>query len=249
MSVAIPSAFERLHFDAQPVAVDRNGLDIPALLGGFPLSDSDIQHLSGAPGGARIRCELKTHWAASEVGADRPDPGLYFYVDHQYVPWANCIGLCAVEDTDGTVALRLYLKDISFDNGAPAGLAGAMLARIVRRCLWLGIPSMRLLAAGGRTWQDMRPGQRWKGYAAWARYGFDMPLESDDQQLLAHFPFFPSHLVGPPTCATVQEVVRTADGMDWWKLCGTGYFMSFDCSNTGAASIALLDSVLTAKGI
>ncbi len=250
MSVATASAFERVHFDSAPSTVDRNGLNIPALLGGYPLSDDDICHLSGAPGGSRVMCVLKQTWLPAEIGADKPDPGLYFYVRHQFIPTANCIGLGVVPHADGTRSLRMYLKDVSFNAAtAPPGLAGAMLARIARRCLSLGVGSMRLLAAGGRTWQDMAPGQRWGGYAAWARYGFDMPLEACDVILLGQFPYFPAHLVGPPHCATVQEVLRTADGLNWWKLCGTGHFMSFDCSNHTAASIALLDSVLAAKGI
>lgn len=250
MSVSTPSAFERLHFDGVPAArVDRNGLDIARIIG-YPLSDEDIIHLSGAPSGAVVSCVYKVAWAPHEVGSDRPHPGLYFYVNHAYVPGGNCIGLCLVTPPGGASKFVLYVKDVSFVRGsAPPGLAGAMLARMARRCLRLGIATMEMLAAGGRLWRDMAPGQRWAGYAAWARYGFDMRLIAQDFALLQHFPHFPPHLNGPPACTTVQEVVKTQDGLDWWKMCGTGHFMSFDCSNAASPSIALLDSVLAAKGI
>lgn len=244
MSVATPSAFEGLHFDNAPVAVDRSGLNV-AVLVGAALSDEDIAHLAGAPGDSKVVCQYKTSWTIAETGADRPYPGLYFYVYHPYIPGHNCIGLCVVSGR-----FRLYVKDVAFANGsAPPYLAGAMLARIVRRCLSLGVDAMDMLAAGGRLWPDMTPGRRWGGYAAWARYGFDMPLIPQDAALLQLFPYFPAHLLGPPACATVQQVVKTPDGMDWWKMCGTGHFMSFDCSNPKSSSIAVLDSVLASKGI
>lgn len=249
MSVSAASAFERLHFDSAPVLVDRNGLDIPTLVG-YPLSDDDIAQLSGAPGGAKVVCVYKPYWFPKDVGADRPDPGLYFYVSHAYIPGHNCIGLCLVSAAGGARQFRLYVKDVSFVKGtAPVGLAGAMIARMARGCLRLGVDSMKLLAAGGRLWNDSLPGQRWTGYSAWARYGFDMPLIPQDLALLQDFPHFPAHLSGPPPCGTVQEVVKTADGMDWWKMVGNGHFMTFDCSNFLSASVAVLDSALAAKGI
>lgn len=248
MSVANPSGFERTHFDALPVNVDRNGLDIASLVG-VPLSDMDIQHLSGAPAGAKVLCEYKASWSPGTTGADKPDPGLYFYVWHQFIHSANCIGLALVKGHDGIPYMRMYIKDVFLNSAAPPGLAGAMVARIARRCLRLGISEMRLLAAGGRRWPSLPTGQRWGGYVAWARYGFDMPLLTVDTGLFPAFPYFPAHLLGPPQCSTVQELIRTDDGLAWWKLCGNGHFMSFDCSKPNTDSIVLLDRVLAAKGI
>lgn len=249
MPVSSASAFERRHFESAPVTVDRSGLNINRLVG-HPLSDEDIAHLSGAPAGAHVVCAYKPSWSPAEIGADRPDPGLYFYVDHPNIPGKNCIGLCLLGGPGISPFFSLYVKDVSFTKGsAPSGLAGAMIARMARRCLQRGVVSMRMLAAGGRLWRDMVPGQRWGGYAAWARYGFDMPLHHDDVGLLQHFPYFPAHLNGSPVCATVQDVVKSPDGVDWWKICGTGHFMTFDCSSPSSPSIAVLDSVLAAKGI
>lgn len=249
MSVGTPSAFERLHFDSAPVTVDRAGID---LLGSFgvQLTDEDIAHLSGAPGGAHVVCEFRHTWTAAETGADNPDPGLFFRVTHPWIPQYNHIGLCLIASLKGKRYFRMYLKDVSFIHGAaPSGVAGVLVARIARRCLKLGIPAMKLLAAGGRMWGDMQPGQRWGGFYAWPRYGFDMGLVPSDSALLDEFSKFPAHLVGPPRCATVQEVIRTAEGMNWWSICGTGWFMEFDCSSSSAMSIALLDRTLAAKGI
>lgn len=249
MSVAASSAFERIHFDSAPITVDRNGIDIHRLVG-FPLADDDIAQLAGAPGGATVICEYKPTWTRAETGSDRPDPGLYFYVYHPFISGKNCIGLCLIAYSGVPAHFRLYVKDVSIvAGGAPQGLAGTMIARMARACLRLGISEMRLFAAGGRLWRDMAPGKRWGGYAAWARYGFDMPLIAQDVALLQEFPYFPAHLMGPPPCATVQDVVKTGHGMDWWKLCGTGHFMLFDCSNASSASIAILDAALAAKGI
>jgi hypothetical protein len=249
MSVAMPSAFERLHFDQTPVTVARNGLDVARLVG-FALTDDDIANLSGAPGGSNVSCVYKPVWFPHEIGSDRPQPGLYFYVDHPSIPSKNCIGLCLIRPAGAAPYFIVYVKDVSFVSGsAPPGLAGAMIARMARRCTALGVNSMWMLAAGGREWADMVPGQRWTGYAAWARYGFDMPLIPSDVGLLQHFPYYPSHLKGPPACTRVQEVVKTPDGMEWWKMCGTGHFMSFDCSNLNTTSVAVLDSALASKGI
>jgi hypothetical protein len=249
MSVAAPSAFERLHFDSAAVTVNRNGLDISRLVG-YALTDDDIAQLAGAPGGATIDCVYKPSWTVAETGADRPDPGLYFYVHHTFILGHNCIGLCLVHDGVAPTHFRLYVKDVSIaPGGAPPGFAGVMVARMARACLRLGVVEMKLLAAGGRLWPDMAAGQRWGGFVAWVRYGFDMPLLHHDVGLLPEFPHFPAHLSGPPPCATAQDVVKTADGMSWWKVCGNGHFMTFDCSNPGSTSIAILDSALASKGI
>lgn len=158
MSIKFKSTFEKNYFDSAPATIVHRGVDIDQYLGvSVPLSDDDIRNVCGAPSGSRISYDLVTRWG--NTGADRPPAGIYFKVEHQtFIQGENCIGICFVAPSN---QLLIYIKDIHFSAAAPAGMAAILVARIARFCLRFGISKIRLLAAGGRLWPNMRPGERW----------------------------------------------------------------------------------------
>ena len=239
------SSFERDHFDLSPARLTFAPSEVDKFVGSQgSFSRDDILLLSGAPCGATVRIGEKKVWVGT--GDDRPLPGLYFFTAHSsFIKGENAIGLCY---THG-VGYSIYIKDVFFTSGAPEGLAAAAFARIVRLCLDKGIPKISLFAAGGRLWPSTvnENGQpaRWGGYYFWARCGFNMPLEPEDIIFKKEFlhPFYLS------ACNDVRAVIQDKSGIEWWKVCGNGSFMDFDCSSATTASVLALEQYLHEKGI
>lgn len=242
------SAFEQEHFDRHPAVVDfplqhlQQHLNQPVCF-----DDNDIRNLAGAPCGSRIACKYVASW--SDSGDDRPKPGLYFLVRHPaIINGNNAIGLCW---GGPGIGYTIYIKDVFFNGQAAAGIGPLALAKIVRFCLQFDIRKIELLAAGGRTWPDIRNAGgvslgRWAGYYFWARCGFDMPLQAQDRSLFQYFQRHPAHLIN---CTNVRDVIKEISGREWWKVCGTGCFMEFDCTTPRTASVQMLEAYLAEKGI
>ena len=245
------SSFEQAYFDTSsrltPAAIQF--LQANSTL--FSGSLADIQHLTGAPTGSEIDIRFKPVWG--NTGADRPPPGLYFFVTHPtFIDGENVIGL--VNDNG---RLGIYIKDVNLTDQAPSGMGALIVAKIVRFALRRGAAKIRLLAAGGRYWPPKGNGSEWVGYYSWARYGFNMPMSQaiedpagtpiagTENSALA--PFFPVRPPNLPNCATVQDVLEVTGGKDWWKFCGNGWFMEFDCSTAASASIAALEDFCKEK--
>lgn len=239
------SRIERTHFDEATIKVNLNGLDIKARIG-VDLSTSEVIALSGATTGSTVSAKYMTQqdWDSQGTGVDKPPPGLYFDVTGPLVDQRVVQTVGIVKNQNGDA--ELYLKDIFFSSDAPSGLAGRMLVRMVRAALDLGIPELRLLAAGGRTWPNIVGTERWGGYLAWAIYGFDMPVETKTRQMYGHFPNFPQNLAN---CYTVQSVLALDGGRDFWKVVGDGWFMRFDASQLSTPSINALMEQVTKKGV
>jgi hypothetical protein len=243
------SAHERQHFESASSKIihlqrGENG----SLLDLF--TDREICHLVGAPSGSDIKYAIVKTWG--NTGADNPPPGLYFEIrNSKYIDGKNVVGI--VDLGDG-VGHQIYIKDVHFKESAPPGMVALMLKRMVGFCQRKNISRISLLAAGGRLWPSMGNGERWGGYYAWARLGFDMELEPKGiaqhfsgglhYNLFSLFPFFPDRL---DACATVQDVIQVKGGLDWWRSCGSGWFMEFECTQ-GSKSATILDKYLKSKG-
>jgi len=132
LSHALP--YEAAYFDNR-LAVDRNDLNIAALLGvDGDVSDEVLVSLCGAPAGSEIQAYLDS--------TDR----LTFSVTHSaLIRSENRISVFRESDTS-----LLELKTIDLADSAIGGLGAAMLWRIVRACDTLGIARIKALAAGGR---------------------------------------------------------------------------------------------------
>jgi len=247
------SKFEQVYFDASPSLTAAATQFLQANSGLFAASMAEIRDLTGAPTGSEIDVQFKTQWG--NTGADRPPPGLYFFVTHPtFIDRENVIGL--VNDNG---QLGIYIKDVNLTDRAPSGMGALIVAKIVRFALQRGAAKIRLLAAGGRYWPPKGNGAEWLGYYAWARYGFNMamsqtledpagtPLPGTENAALV--PFFPVRPPNLTNCTTVQDVLKETGGKDWWKFCGNGWFMEFDCSSATSASVTALEDFCKEKSI
>ena len=243
LSQSNKSIFEVQHFDTNPARVIHGTPRVGNLpvIGGNQFTDADIRDICGAVGGSTITYKVET--AQRNLGSDIVPPGLYFRVTHpRYIGHANEIGLYL--KAPGVYAI--YIKDVDLLTVAPKGMGAIVLAKIVRFCLRNNISTIRLLGAGGRLWPDKTAGARWWGYYAWARYGFDMKLLKNDLDLMRGFPNFPWNL---SACTTVQAVVQDIAGREWWKTCGNGWFMEFDCSSSASIGCVTLENYLAELNI
>lgn len=125
--------YETTYFDDR-LAVDRNDLDIPALLGvDGDVSDELLVSLCGAPAGAEIQAYLDS--------ADR----FTLAVTHStLIESENRVSVLQTSDTS-----VLELGTIDLVDNAVAGLGAVMLWRIVRACAKLGIAWIIAFAVGG----------------------------------------------------------------------------------------------------
>ena len=236
--------FEDTHFDRKTVTVTRQPANVVEEKLGFALSDDQVKRLCGATTNARITVRYKSRWGA-EVGGEDVPAGLFFEVENlAYNRSDAMVGIYFDETSD---ELMLYIKTVDFIVGRVKYLAARMVAVIVRESMKIGVTRLRLLAAGGREWEDLVPatGERWGGYFVWPLYGFDMALGDSDESLISEFPFFPKDL---SACATVRDVLEIEGGREYWKVCGNGHYMEFDLSSPSTPSITILDAFLgTAK--
>jgi hypothetical protein len=242
----IPSAFERVHFDcAAPLSckVNRKGVDVRSALG-RDLTDFEIIFLCGAPRDSQIDVTLISNPADfGNVGDDTPPPGLYFYIYNVYFLAPTVIGI--FKDA-ALAATALYVKDVNLQDAAPTGLGARMLARMMTAAHLLGMSYAAMLAAGGRTWPDMRaPGVRWTGYNAWPRMGFDTLLTKANREMHQHFTHVPR---GLSSCTTVQSVLKLSYGKEYWRLAGDGSRMKFDLTTSTSESFNTLNAYLKEKG-
>jgi hypothetical protein len=232
------SDFERTHFDAGSVQIRPHGFDIRRQMAGLTLTEAQIIGLAGAPKNSIITLGFRERTATE---GERVPAGLYFKTTNDsYIRSWNEIGVFR----DGSSGYGVYLKLIDFKAGGPKGLAGRMVAVIVRHALQLGnIKRLRLLAAGGRCWPPLNgeTGERWGGFVAWPTYGFDMDLTSDTLKLAQEFLYFPQDL---GSRRRVSEVLQLVGGREYWKIAGDGAYMDFDLSSRTTLSITTLDSFL-----
>ncbi|WP_141723441.1 hypothetical protein [Burkholderia sp. A2] len=247
------STFEQTYFDASPTLTNNATLFLRANPQLFTASLADIQDLAGAPSGSEIDIGFVSAWG--KTGADRPPPGLYFSVTHPtFIASHNVVGL--VNDRG---RLGIYVKDVDLTDKAPSGMGALIVAKMVRFALRQGAANIRLLAAGGRSWPSKTSTVEWAGYYAWARYGFNMsmsqpledpagtPMAGTENAALA--PFFVHRPPNLANCGAVQDVLQQTGGKEWWKSCGNGWFMEFDCSSATSASVTALEDFCKEKSI
>ena len=226
------SAFEQTHFDDATITVAPHKFDLNALLPRTGLTTAQIIALSGAPSGHTVELMWldKAYWAKQPDG-DRTPTGLYFKVTGPWIAQGQRHLVCIFKQGGWPC---LYIKDIFFDaNKCPKGLAGTMVKRMVRTATLMNFNSIQLLAAGGRYCPGVpnANGLRYGGYAAWPKYGFDMPLDKNNRALVQYFPHYPPKL---SSCNTVQDLLALPGGPEYWKANGDGNFMKFTLKSTGA---------------
>ncbi|WP_174939357.1 hypothetical protein [Burkholderia lata] len=226
--------YETSYFDDR-LEVDRNDLDISALLGvADDIPDALLVALCGAPAGSDIQAYLDS--------ADR----LTFSVTHSaLIRSENRIAVFRESDT-----FALELKTIDLADSAIAGLGAAMLWRIARACDTLGITRINALAAGGRKAAPKPGGRRLFGYYAWPRLGFDAPIPDQQSDEAALFQYFQSDPVGlaDGSLRSLHALYATRFGRDFWRVAGSHRWMTFDVTPHGK-SVRTLQNYLIEKGI
>ncbi|WP_176042400.1 hypothetical protein [Burkholderia stabilis] len=226
--------YETTYFDDR-LAVDRNDLDIAALLGvDGDVSDALLVSLCGAPAGSEIEAYLDS--------ASR----LTFSVTHSaLIRSENRVSVFRKSDTSA-----LELSAIDLDDHAVAGLGAAMLWRIVRACNTLGIARISALAAGGRKVAPKPGGRRLFGYYAWPRFGFDAPIPDEQGDEAALFQYFRNDPAGlaDGSLRSLRALYATRPGRDFWRVAGSHRWMTFDVTPHGK-SVQTLQKYLIEKGI
>ncbi|QZA80845.1 hypothetical protein [Deefgea piscis] len=112
------------------------------------------------------------------------------------------------------------------------GIGVRMFAHEVSTAKELGVTQIMLWAAGNSK------DTTYNGYYTWARFGFDAELTDADKADL------PSELAHNQT---IQDLMQTAFGREWWKKNGTGRTMFFDVQEE--ANWRLLMNYLNDKGV
>ncbi|WP_412025412.1 hypothetical protein [Burkholderia cepacia] len=226
--------YETTYFDDR-LAVDRNDLDIAALLGvDGDVSDELLVSLCGAPSGSEIQAYLDS--------ADR----LTLSVTHPaLIRSENRVSVVRKSDVSA-----LELRTIDLVDHAIAGLGAVMLWRIVRACDTLGIAQIRTLAAGGRKVAPKPGGRRLFGYYAWPRFGFDAPIPAPHGDEAALFQYFQEDPAGlaDGSLRTLRALYSTRFGRDFWRVAGSHRWMTFDVTPHGK-SVQTLQEYLIEKEI
>ncbi|WP_260441503.1 hypothetical protein [Burkholderia sp. Bp8991] len=226
--------YEKAFFDGH-LAIERNDLDISALLGmDDEVPDGLLASLCGAPSGSDVQAYLDS--------AGR----LTFSVTHPtLIQSENRISVFQTGDSQ-----VLELRSIDLVDSAAAGLGAAMLWRIVRACDTLGIARITAFAIGGRKAPPESGGQRLYGYYAWPRFGFDASIPGAHADEAALFQFFRGYPVGlaDGSLRSLRMLYTTRIGRDFWRAAGSHRWMTFDVASHGASVLALRDYLIK-KGI
>ncbi|KAG8150004.1 hypothetical protein [Burkholderia catarinensis] len=226
--------YETTYFDDR-LEVDRNDLDISALLGvDGNVPDALLVSLCGAPAGSEIQAYVDS--------ANR----LTFSITHPtLIRSENRVSVFRKSDVSA-----LELGTIDLVDHAIAGLGAAMLWRIVRACDMLGIARISALAAGGRKAAPKPGGRRLFGYYAWPRLGFDAPIpdrHGDEAALFQYFQGDPAGLADG-SLRSLRALYETRFGREFWRVAGSHRWMTFDVTPHGKC-VQTLQKYLIEKGI
>jgi hypothetical protein len=222
------------------------------LLERWGLTKDDVIGLCAVPNDASVQLKSKVRWTKTEVPDGEQVPiGLHVRVTQQEL-FAEPSEFVIFREPNECRSLYYKLviaraEPLSDPGFLLKGMGGEMIQRSVSTAQRLGFGRIRMLAAGGRTWPDRDEvtGNRWFGYLAWPRYGFNMPLLDSDKGLFRHFEHFPREL---STCNTVLALLSLAGGSDYWKVCGSGSYMEFDLREGSESAVKLADWCETASG-
>jgi len=197
-------------------------------LNGWQLDDKTLQILAGGPGSGSVSVKL-AHGQIIRLAA-RHD---------RYIENENH-DTNLVEIRRESVGYVLYLDYIWFaKNVCPAGTGAVALLRMAQASQSLGFVRMELLAAGGPGIKGVLWGEPYWGYATWPRFGFDARIQQAIRPILEKQP----HLAD---LQYVSEII--ARDLDWWKVNGDGWEMTFDL-DPGSKSWQILYRYLSEKGL
>lgn len=216
---------------------------------GFAASDEQLFALCGAPSGSNISLEYvekqtnpKLEVTPRGVKATVSN-SFYFDTPMEIIFFALPTG-----------QIGIYIKLLMAKKNKALSAVGALVLHVITKSADAIFPSrkrklgqLEMLAAGGRTWKNMsQSGDRWDGFAVWARYGFDMPLRSCTTAMFQNFPYFPRVNGVKPPCVHLSQLLVLEGGLKFWDIVGDGWYMSFD-PKLGSDSRSMLDTYLKGK--
>lgn len=236
------------HFDetASTVTPDARKAALLTLVFGQVISDAELVRICGAPTGST----LTMHFENACQSGEKVPQGLHVdIVNSKYLK--HPMTLVFYEHQPSVMGVYIKLVVGRKVQGLPS--VGALILEAMTRA-WattnLKHKTMRhfdMLAAGGRTWHNMnKAGDRWDGFAVWARCGFDMQLETETLDMFKHFPFVPPLAGVVKTCTSLSTLLSLPNGMDFWDLVGKGWYMRFHL-NPGSYSRQTLSKYLLRK--
>jgi hypothetical protein len=106
-----------------------------------------------------------------------------------------------------------------------------MTQRVAEQAAALKFMRLQMFAAGGRQSPPRNEkGDRWKGYVAWPKVGFDMELTGTPEKnkgwaIHEEFRYAPPRL---KDCLWVGDLLDRELGSDFWKVCGDGHYTEFE---------------------
>ena len=217
-----PATTPDSYFLGPATVLSKRQLDI----NGTVLSDAAIQCLAGCP-------------ADGDVLVGEGDAAIYLESRHHKLivnDWRNAN---YVEIRSKEEGLVLYLDYIRFAEACPKSFGAVVVLRMAHEAYRLGFSTMELLAAGGSGVKGNQWTEKFWGYEAWPRLGFDTMLQPAILELIQHEP----HLQG---MTRVSQIIQ-AD-LEWWKKNGDGWDMTFDLA-AGSASWATLHRYCFMRGL
>ena len=250
MSIEKYEVERALHFDVTKSSVKNFDDFAEALAELFPggVSQESLILMAGAPTGSTITLSIVSE-EYIPPGPDDPQkkaeitpPGLLVKVanDH-YLSEPNSVTIYK-ESLSGR---GIYINLVMFRKDIATAVGGLMIKTILLGIESLGegkksFERLRLMAAGGRMWGDMKNGGRWGGYKAWPQYGFDMPLGEATMEIFPMFEKFPKKLA---SCKSVSALLALAGGANFWAVVGDGYYMTFELGPSSAERKCLEDEL------
>lgn len=183
------------------------------------LTGEDLKRISGAIDGSVLSVTTTTSGHVRMMAT------------HPFLKGEQTRTLSASSDGQGLVLHNDYFVLKPDVRGLQLGVRS--FAWEVRHASKAGIKEIETYAAGRFGHPD------YNGYYTWPRLGYDADLKPAEMEQL------PGTLKG---ARTIQDLMRSAEGRDWWKKNGSGRTMYFDLA-PGSRSQHVLEKYLQEKGI
>jgi hypothetical protein len=215
--------------DALPPGVTVDMPSQPLTIGGMTLRPNDIAGLAGAQPNTRVIARsVQGRQPLVEIRSDNPslfngNPTVSIKVNEQTSRPYLSIDSLNLKDKQRGTGLRVFWQ-------------------ITSKAKELGIDQIQTYALG--NYNAMRSG-RDTGYYAWPRYGFDGPLQQWERDVLKKQTKLPD---SARNAITIQDLMQTPEGREWWKLHGSDREMEFD-TRPGSRSQQVLARYRREKGV
>jgi GNAT superfamily N-acetyltransferase len=180
----------------------------------------DLASAVGAPDNASLRVEPVQHDGKPAVQIEIEHPAF----TAKRIIFKNAAGVHILND-------EFFMKE----SAQGQGIGSDVFGRQVEQCREMGIASIRCHAAKANPREPEKPHN---GYYTWARLGYDADIEDDNFDT----PVFKAIQAKFPEANTLQDVMASKEGRDWWKANGSDiYHARFELAD-GSRSMRIHDA-------